>query len=99
MALYADYKKASGLVFKASPDTTRCEKPEDFKHELECVLRDSRRDVWAKGFLQLSDAGLECLDLVRRHHVHLDVALSWAILALLSVEGSARQLNPHVDAT
>mmetsp|Transcript_38152 Transcript_38152/g.109479 ORF Transcript_38152/g.109479 Transcript_38152/m.109479 type:complete len:530 (-) Transcript_38152:463-2052(-) len=97
--LYADYDKAARLAFSMSPDTTCCEDPQQFQRELADIFKASRQVVWDQGFLQLSDAGLMCLDLVRRHHVHLDATFSWAILALLSVEGAGRQLDPSVDAT
>eukprot|EP00405_Crypthecodinium_cohnii_P018643 CAMPEP_0206470054 /NCGR_PEP_ID=MMETSP0324_2-20121206/30684_1 /ASSEMBLY_ACC=CAM_ASM_000836 /TAXON_ID=2866 /ORGANISM="Crypthecodinium cohnii, Strain Seligo" /LENGTH=522 /DNA_ID=CAMNT_0053944005 /DNA_START=312 /DNA_END=1881 /DNA_ORIENTATION=+ len=97
--LYADYDKAADLTFQMSPDASSCQDPQKFKKELGDIFRASRRATWENGFLQLSDAGLACLDLVRKHHVHLDATFSWAILALLSVEGAGRQLDPNVDAT
>ena len=47
--------------------------------------------------MQVSDSVLEALRLVRRYNVGLDTTLTWTLLGMLSIEGSARQLDPEVD--
>jgi predicted unusual protein kinase regulating ubiquinone biosynthesis (AarF/ABC1/UbiB family) len=97
--LYCDFKGAATHIYDQSPDHSRCVDPDGFKTDLANVFRGVRKNVGEAGYAQVSDACLECLRLVRQHQVLLDTGLTWALFAMLSTEGSARQLDPQADCT
>ncbi|CAE8587265.1 unnamed protein product [Polarella glacialis] len=95
--IYADFPRAGQLIYDASPDTSNCLDPAAFKAGIAKAFRDCRKQMHEDGFVQVSDAVLESLRLVREHHVALDTTLTWTLLGMLSIEGSARQLHPDAD--
>lgn len=97
--LYCDFKGSATHIYNQSPDSSKCVDPEAFKEDLANVFRGVRKIRTEAGYMQVSDACLECLRLVRHHQVQLDTGLSWALFAMLSAEGSARQLDPEADCT
>jgi len=95
--IYADFSRAADILYQQSPDSSRCWDPAAFKRGLAKAFQDCRRNVWEEGFVQVSDACLEALRLVQYYNVGLDTTLTWTLFGMLSVEGSARQLDPAVD--
>jgi len=95
--IYADFFRAAEILYQQSPDSSRCWDPMAFKRGLAKAFQDCRRNVWEEGFVQVSDACLESLRLVQYYNVGLDTTLTWTLFGMLSVEGSARQLDPAVD--
>lgn len=95
--IYGDFYKAASILYECSPDSSRCSDPEGFKQGLAAAFRNCRKNVWEEGFVQVSDACLDSLNLVQKYQVGLDTALTWTLFGMLSVEGSARQLDPQVD--
>lgn len=97
--LYCDFKGSATHIYNQSPDSSKCADPEAFKEQLADVFRTVRGTVKEAGYMQVSDACLEALRLVRVHRVELDTGLTWALFAMLSAEGCARQLDPQADCT
>lgn len=95
--IYADFSRAAEILYAQSPDSSGCLDPAAFKSRLAKAFRDCRKNVWEEGFVQVSDACLEALRLVQYYNVGLDTTLTWTLFGMLSVEGSARQLDPEVD--
>ncbi|CAK9024678.1 unnamed protein product [Durusdinium trenchii] len=95
--IYGDFNRAAEILYQQSPDTSRCQDPQAFKNGLAKAFRDCRKQVYEDGFVQVSDSVLESLRLVRYYNVGLDTTLTWTLLGMLSIEGSARQLDPEVD--
>jgi len=95
--IYADFGRAADIIYRQSPDSSRCLDPAAFKEGLAEAFRSCRRNIWEDGFVQVSDACLESLQLVQRYEVGLDTTLAWTLMGMLSVEGAARQLDPQVD--
>jgi len=95
--IYGDFYRAAEILYKQSPDTSNCKDPQAFKQGLAKAFRDCRKQVYEDGFVQVSDSVLEALRLVRHYNVGLDTTLTWTLLGMLSIEGSARQLDPEVD--
>jgi len=95
--IYGDFNRAAQILYDQSPDTSNCQDPQAFKSGLAKAFCDCRKQVYEDGFVQVSDAVLEALRLVRYHNVGLDTTLTWTLLGMLSIEGSARQLDPEVD--
>lgn len=95
--IYADFARAAEILYQQSPDTSRCVDPSGFKDRLASVFRNCRKNVWDEGYVQVSETCLQALQLVQRYQVGMDVTLTWALFGMLSVEGSARQLDPNVD--
>eukprot|EP00435_Cladocopium_sp_Y103_P017003 s1695_g4.t1 len=95
--IYGDFYRAADILYQQSPDTSQCQDPQGFKNGLAKAFRDCRRQVYEDGFVQVSDSVLEALRLVRHYNVGLDTTLTWTLLGMLSIEGSARQLDPEVD--
>lgn len=97
--LYCDFYGSASHIYNQSPDSSKCTDPEAFKQSLANVFRGVRKNAKQEGYVQVSDACLECLRLVRHHQVPLDTGLTWALFAMLSAEGCARQLDPEADCT
>jgi len=95
--VYSDYARAAEILYNESPDSSGCWDPAAFKSNLAKAFRDCRRSIWDQGCVQVSDTCLQALNLVQHYNVGLDMTLTWALFGMLSVEGSARQLDPHVD--
>ncbi|CAE7186990.1 abkC, partial [Symbiodinium pilosum] len=95
--IYGDFNRAAQILYDQSPDTSNCQDPQAFKSGLAKAFCDCRKQVYEDGFVQVSDAVLESLRLVRQYNVGLDTTLTWTLLGMLSIEGSARQLDPEVD--
>lgn len=95
--IYADFYRAADILYQESPDSSRCWDPHGFKMGLAKAFEACRRNVWEEGFVQVSDACLEALHLVQYYNVGLDTTLTWTLFGMLSVEGSAKQLDPSVD--
>lgn len=95
--IYGDFNRAAQILYDQSPDTSNCQDPQAFKSGLAKAFCDCRKQVYEDGFVQVSDAVLEALRLVRHYNVGLDTTLTWTLLGMLSIEGSARQLDPEVD--
>ncbi|CAE7598495.1 ADCK2 [Symbiodinium sp. CCMP2456] len=95
--IYGDFNRAAQILYDQSPDTSNCQDPQAFKSGLAKAFCDCRKQVYEDGFVQVSDAVLEALRLVRYYNVGLDTTLTWTLLGMLSIEGSARQLDPEVD--
>jgi len=95
--IYGDFYRAAEILYEQSPDSSRCWDPVAFKRGLAQAFQDCRRNVWEEGFVQVSDACLRALQLVQYYNVGLDLTLTWTLFGMLSVEGSARQLDPEVD--
>lgn len=96
--IYGDFGRAAEILYQQSPDTSRCWDPAAFKTRLAAAFRNCRKNIWEDGFVQVSDACLEALHLVQHYNVGLDTTLTWALFGMLSVEGSAKRLDPEVDA-
>jgi len=97
--IYCDFKGSATHIYDQSPDKTKCKDPEAFKDSLANVFRGVRKTVKEAGYVQVSDASLESLRLVNHHQVKLDTGMTWALFAMLSAEGSSRQLDPEADCT
>lgn len=95
--IYGEYARAAEILYNQSPDSSKCWDPSAFKQGLANAFRDCRKQVWEEGFVQVSEACLEALRLVRHYNVGLDTTLTWTLFGMLSIEGSARQLDPEVD--
>mmetsp|Transcript_26658 Transcript_26658/g.48868 ORF Transcript_26658/g.48868 Transcript_26658/m.48868 type:complete len:647 (-) Transcript_26658:95-2035(-) len=95
--VYNDFYRAADILYQQSPDASGCFDPTAFKTKLAAAFRDCRRNIWEEGFVQVSDACLRAFELVQEYNVGLDTTLTWALLGMLSVEGSARRLDPEVD--
>mmetsp|Transcript_126 Transcript_126/g.439 ORF Transcript_126/g.439 Transcript_126/m.439 type:complete len:592 (-) Transcript_126:230-2005(-) len=97
--LYADYRRAADIIYNQSPDKSECNDPEGFKTDLATILKGTRQEAREQGYLELGKAALDSLRLVNEYKVEMDTGLTWIMLSMLSIEGSARQLFPEVDAT
>eukprot|EP00933_Yihiella_yeosuensis_P010560 TRINITY_DN11721_c0_g1_i1.p1 TRINITY_DN11721_c0_g1~~TRINITY_DN11721_c0_g1_i1.p1 ORF type:complete len:626 (+),score=90.35 TRINITY_DN11721_c0_g1_i1:83-1960(+) len=95
--IYADFNRAAEILLDQSPDKAAVRDEKGFKDGIAKAFRDCRKQVWEDGFVQISDAVLECLRLVQHHNVELDTTLTWTLFGMLSVEGSARQLDHNCD--
>lgn len=97
--LYNDFLGSARHIYNMSPDSSKCKDPEAFVSDLASVFQKVRGEIKESGYLQVSDACLECLRLVRYHQVVLETGPTWALFAMLSAEGSARQLDQKADCT
>jgi len=95
--IYGDFHRAAHILYDVSPNTSNCQDPVAFKHGLAEAFRNCRKQIYEDGFVQVGDTVLEALRLVREYNVALDTTLTWTLLGMLSIEGSARQLDPEVD--
>lgn len=96
--IYGDYFHAAEILYEQSPDTSGCWDPVAFKSRLAAAFEACRKNIWEEGFVQVSEACLQALHLVQHYNVGLDTTLTWALFGMLSVEGSAKRLDPEVDA-
>mmetsp|Transcript_39198 Transcript_39198/g.92283 ORF Transcript_39198/g.92283 Transcript_39198/m.92283 type:complete len:687 (-) Transcript_39198:179-2239(-) len=95
--VYHDFYRAADILYQQSPDSSRCWDPVAFKTKLAAAFCDCRKNIWEEGVVQVSDACLRAFHLVQYYNVGLDTTLTWALFGMLSVEGSAKRLDPEVD--
>jgi len=95
--IYSDFGRAAEILYQESPDSSGCEDPAGFKRDLARTFAKCRKNVWDEGYVQVGDTCTEALSLVQQYRVGLDTTLTWMLFGMLSIEGSARQLDPEVD--
>merc|ERR1711972_420224 len=95
--LYSDFSRAAEVLYQESPDSSRCIDPTGFKNALAQTFANCRKNVWDEGFLQVGDTCMEALRHCQEYQVALDTTLTWMLFGMLSIEGSAKQLDPVVD--
>jgi len=95
--IYADFNRAAEILYQESPDSSGCRDPAGFKKALSQTFANCRKNVWDEGYVQVGDTCTEALRLVQEYKVGLDTTLTWMLFGMLSIEGSARQLDPEVD--